>query len=80
MILVQKDYFGLYLMPHKVRLSRLKIISILKKNSFNTNQLTKELSLDYKAIQHHLKVLEKNNLITKVGKKYTVQYFISNLL
>ena len=45
-------------------LNRLKIISILKENPLNINQLAKELSLDYKAIQHHIKVLEKNNLIT----------------
>jgi predicted transcriptional regulator len=36
--------------------------------------------LDYKAIQHHIKVLEKNNLITKFGEKYGVTYFISTFL
>ena len=61
-------------------LTRLRIISILKKTPFNTNQLAKELSLDYKAIQHHIKVLEKNNMITKVGEKYNVMYFISTFL
>ena len=61
-------------------LNRLKIVSVLKKNPLNTNQLAKELGLDYKAIQHHIRVLEKNNLITKVGEKYGVIYFISNFL
>lgn len=61
-------------------INRLKIISKLKENPFNTNQLAKELSLDYKAIQHHIKVLEKNNLITKVGEKYGVVYFLSTFL
>jgi len=61
-------------------LNRLKIISKLKENPLNTNQLAKELSLDYKAIQHHIKVLEKNNMITKVGEKYGVTYFISTFL
>ena len=61
-------------------LNRLRIISILKKTPFNTNQLAKELSLDYKAIQHHIKVLEKNNMITKVGEKYGIMYFISTIL
>ena len=61
-------------------LNRLKIISQLKKNPFNTNQLATELGLDYKAIQHHIRVLEKNNLITKVGEKYGVTYFISSFL
>ena len=61
-------------------LNRLKIISKLKKNPLNTNQLAKEMSLDYKAIQHHIRVLEKNNMITKVGEKYGVAYFISTFL
>ncbi|MFQ5476332.1 MAG: ArsR/SmtB family transcription factor [Nitrosopumilus sp.] len=61
-------------------LNRLKIISKLKENPLNTNQLAKELSLDYKAIQHHIRVLEKNNMLTKVGEKYGVTYFISTFL
>jgi len=61
-------------------LNRLKIISKLNGNPLNTNQLAKELSLDYKAIQHHIKVLEKNNMITKVGEKYGITFFISTFL
>jgi predicted transcriptional regulator len=61
-------------------LNRLKIISKIKENPLNINQLAKELSLDYKAIQHHIKVLEKNNLITKMGEKYGVTYFPSTFL
>jgi len=61
-------------------LNRLKIISKLKKNPLNINQLAKELSLDYKGIQHHIRVLEKNNLISKVGEKYDMIYLISTFL
>ena len=61
-------------------LNRLRLVSILKNTSLNANQLAKELSLDYKAIQHHVRVLEKNNIVTKVGEKYNVTYFISNFL
>ncbi|MCV0411968.1 winged helix-turn-helix domain-containing protein [Nitrosarchaeum sp.] len=61
-------------------LTRLRIISLLKKTPLNTNQLSKELGFDYKAIQHHIKILEKNNMITKVGEKYNVMYFISTFL
>ena len=61
-------------------LNRLKIISKLRGNPFNINQLAKELGLDYKAIQHHIRVLEKNNMITKIGEKYNVTYFISTYL
>ena len=61
-------------------LNRLKIISKLKENPSNINQLAKELNLDYKAVQHHIRVLEKNNLISKVGEKYGVTYFLSTFL
>ena len=61
-------------------LNRLRIISSLKVTPLNINQLAKALNLDYKAIQHHIKILEKNNLITKIGEKYAVTYFISNFL
>ena len=61
-------------------LNRLKIVSIIKETPLNANQLAKELGLDYKAIQHHLKVLEKNNIITKTGEKYGVTYFVSTFL
>jgi len=49
-------------------LNRLKIISVIKEKPLNTNQLAKELGLDYKAIQHHIRILEKNNLVTSVGE------------
>ena len=61
-------------------LNRLRIISSLKEKPLNINQLAKQLNLDYKAIQHHIKNLEKNNLITKMGEKYAVTYFISTFL
>ena len=61
-------------------LNRLRIIASLKEKPLNINQLAKELGLDYKAIQHHIKILEKNNMITKMGEKYGVTYFISTFL
>jgi DNA-binding transcriptional ArsR family regulator len=38
------------------------------------------MGVDYKAVQHHIGVLEKNNMVTKTGEKYGVLYFISNYL
>lgn len=61
-------------------LNRLKIILSIRQNPQNTNQLAKELGLDYKAIQHHIKVLEKNNLISRMGEKYGITYFVSTFL
>jgi len=59
--------------------SRIKIISSLRNRPANNHQLAIEIGLDYKAIQHHLKVLEKENLITKVGQRYGATYFLSSL-
>ena len=61
-------------------LNRIRLISTIRKTPLNANQLAKELGLDYKAIQHHLNVLDKNNLITKVGDKYGATYFVSTFL
>ena len=44
--------------------TRLRIIILLLQKPLNTHQLSQELQLDYKAIQHHMQVLEKNNLVT----------------
>ncbi len=60
--------------------NRLRLVRTIKEKPLNANQLAKELKLDYKAIQHHVKVLEKNNIVTKVGEKYNVTYFISTFL
>jgi len=45
----------------------------------NTHQLSKELGLDYKLVQYHMKNLEQNNLVTKVGSNYGATYFPSVL-
>lgn len=67
-------------MGSKGGLNRMRLISVIRQRPLNANQLAKELDLDYKAIQHHIGVLEKNNLITRVGEKYGVAYFISTFL
>jgi predicted transcriptional regulator len=60
--------------------NRIKIVELLKERPYNINQLADKLNLDYKAIQHHITVLEKNNIISKMGEKYGVLYFISNYM
>jgi len=61
-------------------LNRIKIIDLIKEKPYNINQLAESLGLDYKAVQHHISVLEKNNLVTRLGEKYGVLYFFSNYL
>ena len=60
--------------------TRLRIIMLLLKQSYNTHQLALELQLDYKAVQHHMKVLEKNNMILKIGEKYGAIFYLSIFL
>jgi predicted transcriptional regulator len=60
--------------------NRIKIIFTLKKSPLNAHQLSKELGLNYRAIQHHISVLEKNNLVSHVGEKYGTTYFLSTFL
>jgi len=58
----------------------MSIIELLIQQPYNINQLSELIKNDYKAIQHHINVLEKNNLVVKIGEKYGVLYFISNYL
>jgi len=61
-------------------LTRLQIIRLLSEKPLNTNQIAIKIGLDYKAIQHHLTVLEKNNLVAKVGERYGATFYLSNYL
>ena len=60
--------------------TRLRIIMLLLDKPLNTHQMSLELDIDYKAVQHHMKVLEKNNMVSKVGEKYGALYHLSNFL
>ncbi len=59
--------------------NRIRIMSALRKRPSNKNQLSTELGIEYKGIQHHLKVLEKNNLVRKTGNRYGLIYCVSAL-
>jgi DNA-binding transcriptional ArsR family regulator len=52
----------------------------LLEKPYNTHQLAQALDLDYKAVQHHMKVLQKNNMISKIGEKYGAIFHLSNFL
>ncbi len=61
-------------------INRVKIVSQLKKTPLNANQLSEQLQLDYKVIERHLEILEKHELVIKVGNRYGSTYFLSLLL
>ena len=60
--------------------TRARIIEILKETPQNANQLATALKMDYRTIRHHLKVLEKNKIITTAGEGYGTTYFLSPVL
>jgi len=45
-------------------LNRAKIITKLKDQPYNTNQLAEELNVNYRTITHHITVLENSNVIS----------------
>ena len=59
--------------------TRIRIIKLLRNQPYNANQLSKELSLDYKAVKHHLKILENNNLLGKFEVNYGSTYYLTTL-
>ena len=60
--------------------NRIKILDLLLKYPLNINRISEQLQLDYKTVKHHIDILEKNNLITRMGDKYGILYFISNYM
>jgi DNA-binding transcriptional ArsR family regulator len=59
-------------------MTRALIIDALNKTPMNSNRLSTQLKLDYKTIQHHLRVLEENNVIAAVNKgKYGAVYHLT---
>ena len=59
--------------------TRIRIMDLLHNRPYNMNQIGKELHLDYKTVQHHIKVLVENRLITSEEKKYGTIYFPSQI-
>lgn len=62
------------------RYTRLRIIQLLKDEPLNANQVAHELGLDYRTIQHNIRVLETKNMISRVGGKYGSIFFLSPFL
>ena len=64
----------------RVGYNRARIILTLKERPLNLNKLAEQLGVNYKAAQHHIRVLEKNGLIVSSGEKYGLLYFLSPYL
>ena len=60
--------------------NRLRMVSALRGGPLNANQLSGLLGLDYKAVRHHLGVLERNSMVERAGERYGVAYSVSGFL
>jgi DNA-binding transcriptional ArsR family regulator len=60
--------------------NRAQIIEAIRVEPRNANQLAGLLGVDYRTIRHHLDVLEKNGLLTSMGKQYGKMFFLSSEL
>jgi DNA-binding transcriptional ArsR family regulator len=59
-------------------ITRIEIIKLLIDRPYNVNQLHDRLKMDYKTIQHHIKVLLDEKIITcDDRKRYGSLYFLS---
>jgi len=74
-----KNLFWFLFVRTRGAANRIKIVSLLRDNPSNKNQLSVDLDLDYKGVELHLNTLEKNNIVNKVGSKYGATYFVSPL-
>ena len=72
-----KTLFWLLFVGSRGSNNRIRIMSVLRKKPRNRNQLSTELGIDYKGIQHLLKTLEENNLVTQADNKYANPFFVS---
>jgi DNA-binding transcriptional ArsR family regulator len=58
--------------------NRTRIIQLLREEPLNVNKIGERLQLDYKTVQHHLKVLEGNSIVTSSPKgTYGALYFLT---
>ncbi len=58
--------------------NRVRIVETLRTEPSNPNKLSEKLNLDYKTIQHHLKMLEENGVIIPNEKgAYGAVFFLT---
>ena len=62
------------------RYTRMRILCAITEEPMNTLELSKKLDLDYKTIQFNIRVLEKNNFITREGDGYGDMFFPSEVI
>lgn len=54
------------------------VLSAIREEPRNAQQLSEALHLDYTTVRHHLKVLEQNRIVITEGSSYGKLYFVSD--
>ncbi|MBU1196958.1 winged helix-turn-helix domain-containing protein [Candidatus Micrarchaeota archaeon] len=57
--------------------TRLRLLASLSHAPKNARKLALDTQLDYKTVQHHLKLLYENGLVELQGRGYGKTYFVS---
>ncbi len=58
--------------------NRVRIVEMLRGEPANPNKISEKLGLDYKTVQHHVKLLEENEVIVASSKgTYGAVYFLT---
>lgn len=61
--------------------NRAKILKYLIDRPYNSNQLANLLAIQYKTVQHHLKVMVSNGMVSKSeGTSYGSVFFLTPLM
>ena len=50
---------------------------MLRNEPYNINRLAEALDVHYRVAEHHIRILEKNRLVSSAGEKYGKLYFLS---
>jgi DNA-binding transcriptional ArsR family regulator len=59
--------------------NRLQIIKLIHDEPLNPNKIGEKLNLDYKTVQHHLKILRENSIVVMSSPSgtYGAMYFLA---
>jgi len=60
--------------------TRAHILSAIREQPRNAQQLSQALNLDYTTVRHHLRVLEQNRIVVTEGDSYGKLYFLSDAM
>lgn len=70
-----KQLFWDLFCKYNVTTSSTRIMKVVMTNNLNSYRISHEVGLDHKAVLHHLRILEKNNLVVKIGPRYGGEFF-----